>query len=299
MWTSASRGSIPETPAGWTSVERAGAGSGRRRRCRSCPRRAPSQSARRWAAVAQRRPHGERLRVRRRPLASVGLLEHEPVRGDLAGDRPPASLGPARPRAPPRRTRGGTRAAARPRARRAGDRAVHRLGLPLGRAGRREPRRTALPLAPRAGSSARRSRRRSRRAAPRARRSSASAVHRAEDRGVGEPVALVGHVELERRHAALEDAGDLRAAAPGRGRAGSGGARSRSPPRRRRRRGAARAPRRSGCPTAGWAKSTTVVVPPNAAARVPVANVSAVWTANGGKVGSFRWTCPSIAPGIT
>ena len=100
--------------------------------------------------------------------------------------------------------------------------------------------------------------------------------HRAEDRVVRDPVALVGHVELEGRDAAREHAGDLVDPRGIRVAQVQVQRRSRSPLRRRRPASRRSSSSSNGCPTAGWAKSTTVVTPPNAAARVPVANVSAV-----------------------
>ena len=55
-------------------------------------------------------------------------------------------------------------------------------------------------------------------------------------------------------------------------------------------------PWESDSPKLCTAKSTIVVVPPNAAARVPVAKSS---EANVPPNGSSMWVCTSIPPGIT
>ncbi len=58
----------------------------------------------------------------------------------------------------------------------------------------------------------------------------------------------------------------------------------------------ASSPWRSVCPFDWTAKSTTEVVPPNAAARVPVSKVS---LANVPPNGSSMWVWTSMPPGIT
>ena len=55
-------------------------------------------------------------------------------------------------------------------------------------------------------------------------------------------------------------------------------------------------PSRSDPPTDWMAKSTMVVVPPQAAARVPVSKVSAATVPPNG---ISMWVCPSTPPGIT
>ena len=151
--------------------------------------------------VAERRPDRERLGA---PVAGAKrrLLEHEPMRGDLARDVPPTSLGA---RDLGRRLVAGQMEDEQPRSgeARQGDRAVHRLRLRVGRARGLEPRRPGLSV---------------RLEAPAeladhvvvlgVQDGEASALgdgaHRPEDRRVGQPVALVGHVELEGGHAARE-----------------------------------------------------------------------------------------------
>jgi hypothetical protein len=58
----------------------------------------------------------------------------------------------------------------------------------------------------------------------------------------------------------------------------------------------ASSPSRSEPPTCWIAKSTIVVVPPHAAARVPVSNVSDAVVP---PKGISMWVCPSTPPGTT
>ena len=269
------------------------AGSGRRRRCRSCPRdeRRPQRGALR--GVADRRAHGERLRARVAGLAHAACRSTRPCEVTSPADRAARGAWPSatsRADSPQERWKTSSRAPASPAsaiarctasASPSGGQAAASHAGPRPALGRRAPRVQHRDDVVVLGVQHRQA------------AAGGDRAHRAEDRRVRDAVALVGHVELERGHAAREDRRDLARAAPDRGRAGSGAARSRSPPRRRRRPAArARGPRAAAArrPAARSRRPSSCRRTPRRACRSRTCRRSNV--AYGGKVGSVEVHVP-------